>query len=92
MLLARILGPVVSTAKHPALAAHTLLVCQPVDEAGQPSGAQIVAVDHAQAGEGDLVLVMREGNGVRQILGQKGAPIRSVIVGIVDEVQAEARG
>jgi microcompartment protein CcmK/EutM len=33
------------------------------------------------------VLVMREGNGVRQIIGDKMAPIRSIIVGIVDAVE-----
>ncbi len=88
MLLARVLGPVVATVKHPAFAGHTLLVCQPVDEHGKPTGSEIVAVDHAQAGAGDLVLLLREGNGVRQVLKQKGAPIRTVIAGIVDHVEA----
>ncbi len=87
MLLARVVGPVVSTVKHPAFARHTLLLCQPVDERGNSAGAQIIAVDHAQAGEGDLVLLLREGNGVRQVLQQKGAPIRTVIAAVVDELQ-----
>lgn len=87
MVLARVLGPVVSTAKHPAFAGHTLLLCQPVDEAGKDAGAQLIAVDHAQAGKGDLVLLLREGNGVRQVLKQKGAPIRTVIAAVVDELQ-----
>lgn len=90
MLLARVLGPVVATVKHPAFHAHTLLLVQPVDEAGKAVGNELIAVDHAQAGKGDLVLVMREGNGVRQVLGQKGAPIRSIIAGIVDQVEVGA--
>ena len=40
-----------------------------------------------QAGVGDKVLVLTEGNGVRQILKQGDiVPIRSLIVGIVDAV------
>lgn len=90
MILARVVGPVVATVKHPALDAKTLLLCQPVDEKGEPAGAQIVAVDHAQAGKGDLVLLLREGNGVRQVLRQKNAPIRTVIAAIVDQVEPVA--
>ena len=43
--------------------------------------------DHtSSAGPSDLVLVLREGNGVRQLLRNKTLPIRSMIVGVVDEV------
>jgi microcompartment protein CcmK/EutM len=74
--------------KHPAFAGRPLFVVQPVDEAGKDTGTTFVAVDHAQAGVGDKVIVLTEGNGVRQIL-QAGdiVPIRSIIVGIVDAVE-----
>jgi len=86
MRLARVRGNVVSTIKHPTYEGRTLLLCQPVTPTGEPRGEQVVAVDHVQAGVGDLVLVLTEGNGVRQILGANAGPIRSVIVGVVDEV------
>ena len=89
MKVCRVIGTVVATAKHPAFEGHKLLVCQPLDEAGGDSGDTFLAVDRAQAGVGDTVLVNQEGNGARQILaGRVDAqlPIRSVIVGIVDEV------
>lgn len=64
-----------------------MFVVQPIDELGRDVGASFVAVDTAQAGVGDTVIVLTEGNGVRQILGQGDiVPIRSVIVGIVDSV------
>ena len=87
MKLCRVLGPVVATAKHPTYHARKLLSVQPVDEQGADSGASFLAVDDVQAGVGDVVLVMQEGNGVRQLL-KMGAqvPIRSLIVGIVDQV------
>jgi microcompartment protein CcmK/EutM len=84
--LCRVKGNLVATVKHPAFHAHKLMIVQPLDEAQQDIGDSFVAVDLAQAGEGDLVLVLVEGNGARQLLKQPGAPIRSVIVGIVDAV------
>jgi ethanolamine utilization protein EutN len=91
MRLGRVIGTVVSTAKHPVYAGRKLLVVQPVDEAGQDAGASLIAVDDVQAGTGDLVLVMQEGRGVRQLLRMgEMVPIRSLIVGIVDRVDRES--
>ena len=92
MILSRVLGTVVATEKHPAFHARKLLVVQPVDEQQQPNGKSFIAVDNtSSAGKGDLVLVLREGTGVRQILGDKTLPIRSLIVGVVDRVDVEGR-
>jgi ethanolamine utilization protein EutN len=87
--LCRVVGSVVSTVKHEVYDRQTLLVVQPLDAAGADAGASFLAVDRVQAGPGDRVLVLTEGNGVRQIL-QMGAqvPIRSIIVGVVDQVDA----
>ncbi len=76
-----------AAAKHPAYAGQPLFVVQPLDEHGKDTGTSFVAIDHVQAGVGDRVIVLTEGNGVRQIL-QMGdlVPIRSMIVGIVDQV------
>ena len=90
MILGRVTGTVVSTVKHEAYVGHKVLLVQPIDERGKDNGAEFVAVDNAQAGVGDRVLVLREGNGVRQILvGDIRAtlPILETIVAIVDEVQ-----
>ena len=89
MRLCRVLGNITASVKHPAYAGRTLLVVQPLDAAGAELGDSFIAVDHAQAGPGDRVLVLTEGNGVRQILAQGDqVPIRSLVVGIVDEVDA----
>jgi microcompartment protein CcmK/EutM len=79
-----------AAAKHPAFAGRPLFVVQPLDASGADAGPSFVAVDHAQAGVGDKVLVLTEGNGVRQILKMGDqVPIRSLIVGIVDHVDVE---
>ena len=76
-----------AAAKHPAYAGRTLFVVQPLDEHGKDTGASFVAMDNAQAGVGDKVIVLTEGTGVRQILKMGDiVPIRSLIVGIVDRV------
>lgn len=87
MRLCRVLGNVVATEKHPVFHGQKLMVVQPLDPHGQDEGGSFLAVDRVQAGPGDRVIVMREGNGVRQLMNMgKQVPIRSLIVGIVDDV------
>jgi len=86
--MARVLGTVVSTIKHPKYQGLKLYVVQPVDEAGLPNEPSFLAVDVVQSGMGDLVLVISEGSGARQIFKEEVLPIRSVIVGVIDEVDA----
>jgi ethanolamine utilization protein EutN len=85
--LCRVIGNVVATVKHPAYHGQPLMVVQPIDENAADCGTSFLAIDRVQAGPGDVVVVLTEGNGVRQIL-QMGdiVPIRSLIVGIVDRV------
>jgi microcompartment protein CcmK/EutM len=85
--LCRVRGNVVATVKHPTYHGHKVMLVQPVDAAGQDTGDTFVAIDLVQAGPGDKVLVMQEGNGVRQILKVEKLPIRSIIIGIVDQVE-----
>jgi ethanolamine utilization protein EutN len=84
----RVVAPMWAAAKHPAFAGRPLFVVQPLDEHGGDTGPSFVAIDHVQAGIGDKVVVLTEGNGVRQILRAGDiVPIRSIIVGIVDHVE-----
>ena len=62
-----------------------MLILQALDTAGAPLADYLVAIDTVGAGAGERVLVLDEGTGARQIVGSKDAPVRSVIVGIVDE-------
>jgi len=86
MRLCRVKGTVVSTAKHPVYVGLTLMVVQPLDERGENQGQSFLAVDRVQAGKGDMVLVNSEGNGARMLFKREVQPIRSLIVGIVDQV------
>ncbi|MBS2023826.1 MAG: EutN/CcmL family microcompartment protein [Deltaproteobacteria bacterium] len=94
MILAKVLGPVVSTVKHASYAGLKLLVVQPVNETGAAEGKSLLAVDRvSSAGEGDTVLILKEGTGVRQLFGlpkEAKLPIQACIVGVVDEVAVGA--
>ncbi len=86
MYIAKVIGTVVSTIKISHLEGYKLLMVDQLDLQGQETGYYDIAVDVAQAGPGDTVLVLDEGNGARQILGLNPGAIRAVVVGVVDEV------
>ena len=89
MRLARIIGTVVSTVHHEAFDDKRVMLCQPLSPQGEPDGAQVIALDRVDSGPGDVVLILKEGTGVRQLFGETQFPVRSVIVGVVDEVSVE---
>ena len=86
MYIGRVAGSVVATIKYPHLDGRKLLLVDRLGLDGSPTGAYDIAVDVAQAGMGDRVLVMDEGNGARQILGLDPGCIRAVVVGVVDVI------
>ena len=87
MFLARVIGQVVATVKHEYLAGRRLMLVQPVTPADVATGKPAIAVDTADSGPGDLVLVADEGNAAAQVLQCARGPVRTVIVGVVDRVE-----
>jgi ethanolamine utilization protein EutN len=90
MILARITGSVVSTIHHPIVDGHKLLLAERLDMSGKPSGGYLIALDAIGAGQGETVLILDEGTGARQILNDSNAPVRSIVVGIVDAIELES--
>jgi microcompartment protein CcmK/EutM len=86
MKLARVVGTVVSTISAPEYDARTLLLCDLLGPGLEPAGGYLIAVDTVGAGAGEIVLLLDEGNSARQVLRSPDAPIRTVVVGIVDDV------
>ncbi|MBA7625402.1 Carbon dioxide concentrating mechanism protein CcmL [subsurface metagenome] len=87
MILGKIIGNVVSTIKLPVYQGYKILVVQPVNDKQKPHGKSILALDTVQAGVGDTVLVINEGNSSRLIMNNSTAPVRTMIVGIVDAIK-----
>ena len=88
MKIGRVSGTVVSTINAPVFDGRKLLICGLLDSAGcEPIGDYVIAADAVGAGAGETVLILDEGNSARQVVDLEEAPIRAVIVGIVDAVR-----
>ena len=89
MIIGTVKGDIVSTIQHPFYGGKKLLVVQREDFAGK-AGGYLIAVDSGvSAGVGDRVLVIDEGNSARQVVGDSNAPLRSIIVGVIDHLERE---
>lgn len=86
MKIAQVAGTVVSPISHPFFEGRRLLLCDLTDPDGSAIGGYLIAVDVVDAGVGDRVLICDEGTSARQIFGISTGPIRSVVVGIIDEI------
>jgi microcompartment protein CcmK/EutM len=86
VILGRVIGEIHGTIKHRWYEAHRMLVVEKTAPDGKPTGDYVIAVDAVGAGADERVLVNDEGNGARQIFESSDAPVRSVVVGIIDDV------
>jgi len=90
--IGRVVGTVVTPVQHPAYDGRRLLAVRPLNPDGSEAADRLyIAVDRAQAGVGDRVLLMAEGSSVRAIVGDEQAPIRCAVVGIIDEIELDGR-
>ena len=87
MILCKVTGTLVATQKNEHLKSEKLLIVQPVDLQGAPIGRDLIALDSVDAGLNDTVLVIQEGQGAAQVLGNKKVPVHSVIVAVVDGLE-----
>lgn len=86
MILGKVCGAIHSTINHKFYDNRKLLVVDKLDLDGKTTDDYLIAVDHIGAGAGETVLVIDEGNSARYIVNDDMAPLRSIIVGIVDHV------
>jgi microcompartment protein CcmK/EutM len=87
--IARVVGTVVSTQKHPKFEGAKLLLVQPLNPDGSPRGTALLAIDGVGAGVDEKVLIVLEGRAAGEALGRKGAPVDAAIIGIIDRVDVD---
>ena len=85
MILGRVSGSIHSTINHPFYDGKRLLIVDRLNPDGSETGKYLIAIDSVGAGAEETVLVIDEGNSARQIVDDNAAPLRSIIIGIVDE-------
>ena len=89
MILARVVGTVVATQKHPTFEGAKLLLVQPLTLDDKPRGTALLAVDSLGAGVHEKVLIVMEGRAAGELLGKKAAPVDAAVIGIVDTVDVQ---
>ena len=85
MFLARVEGNLVATRKHPSLDGWRLVVCQPINNAGEPENVPQIAIDPYGAGMHQRVIISSDGAAARKTVGDEKSPVRWIVIGIVDE-------
>jgi microcompartment protein CcmK/EutM len=85
MILARVEGNVVATRKHRSLEGWRLVLCQPINFAGQPEGSPQVAIDAYGAGMHQQVILSSDGSAARAAVKDPKSPARWMVIGVVDE-------
>jgi microcompartment protein CcmK/EutM len=90
MIIGTVRGNIVSTINHPFYDGKKMMIVEKEDFAGKPGGYLIAIDGGVGVGVGERVLVIDEGNSARQVVKNKDAPLRSIIVGIVDRIDVEA--
>jgi ethanolamine utilization protein EutN len=87
MIIARVIGTVVSTQKNERYANARIMLCQPITPEGEEVGTTLLALDSVDAGVGDTVLIVQEGWSASVVAtGRSGAAIDSAIVGVIDRI------
>lgn len=91
MQIGKVITNVVATIKHPAYQNKPLYMVQPLNEKLEPEGDPWVAVDYVSAQIGDLVIFGGAPGVAKEVFNLKLAPIRSLIVGIIDIIEIDGK-
>ncbi len=89
MIIGKVTGTIYSTINHKYYDGKKLMIVDKLNGRGNPTGKYLVAIDSVDAGIGETVLIVDEGNSARQIVKDNTAPLRSIIVGIIDDIHLQ---
>lgn len=84
MKLAVVTGTVVSTVKYEKYRGFKMLRIRHLTLDGEMTGEELVALDAADAGIGDIVLANNDGGAAQMVMGDKTLIASVTICGVVD--------
>src|SRR5579864_935852 len=90
MLIAQVIGELISTHKHESHVGRKALIVQPLDLDGSKRGDAVIAFDAVDAGVGDRVLLVTEGFSAMTSVGRPQSPIDMAVVGVIDRINLDA--
>jgi microcompartment protein CcmK/EutM len=91
MKLARVTGTVVSTVKYEKYRGLKLLRVRHLDLNMNEVGEELVALDAANAGIGDIVLVNNDGGAAQMVLDDKTLIASVTICGVIDSFTVQGK-
>lgn len=89
MLIAHVIGELISTHKHESHVGRKALIVQPLDLDGSKRGDAVIAFDAVDAGVGDRVLLVTEGFSAMTSVGRPESPIDMAVVGVIDRIDLD---
>ena len=84
MKIGVVTGTVVSTIKYEKYVGYKLLKVRHLTLEGEMTGEELVALDAADAGIGDIVLVNNDGGAAQMVMGDKTLIASVTICGVID--------
>ena len=91
MKIARVTGTVVSTIKYEKYVGMKLLRVRHLTLDGQPTGEELIALDAADAGIGDIVLVNNDGGAAQMIMDDTKLIASVTICSVIDSYSWQGR-
>jgi microcompartment protein CcmK/EutM len=91
MKLARVTGTVVSTVKYEKYRGMKLLKVRHLDLEMNETGEELVALDAANAGIGDIVLVNNDGGAAQMVMGDKTLIASVTVCGVIDSFTCQGK-
>lgn len=90
MILAKVIGTVVSTQKESSMDGLKFLLLQQIDSDGKVKSGIVVAADAVDAGPGEIVLYA-SGSSARQTKNTENRPCDAVVMAIVDNWEVDGK-
>src|ERR1700687_3361025 len=90
MLIAHVIGELISTHKHESHVGRKALIVQPLDLDGSKRGDPVIALDAVDAGVGDRVLLVTEGFSAMTSVGRPQSPIDMAVLGVIDSIELDS--
>ena len=92
MLLGKVVGTVTPAVIYTGLEGVPMLIIQPLDRDGKPSGSHIVAADPTRMAGKDEMIYYEGGREAALALDEWFVPVDHTVIGIVDGIRLHREG
>ncbi|MCI5955817.1 MAG: ethanolamine utilization protein EutN [Clostridiales bacterium] len=91
MKIAKVTGTVVSTIKYEKYRGFKMLKVRHLTLEGDPTGEELIALDAADAGVGDIVLVNNDGGAAQMVVEDRSLIASVTVCGVIDSYTWQGR-